>query len=236
MKIALLGYGKMGHMIDDLASEHGLEVIEKYDVGREIKADESTKTDLMNVPVFIDFSIPDVVFENIRIAAELKKHLVIGTTGWHDHLGEVEDIVKNNDIGLVYASNFSLGINLFYKVVAKAAGLFAAFQDYDCYVEEAHHQFKLDAPSGTAISIRKILEEQYKTKECPVTSVRAGYIPGTHSVGFDSKADTVQLKHTARSREGFALGAIMAAKWIEQRKGMYAFSDILDNILKSSVT
>lgn len=236
MKIALLGYGKMGHMIDDLALEQGLEVIEKFDVGRTIKADEPTRTALRNVPVFIDFSIPDAAFENIRIAAELKKHLVIGTTGWHDRLGEVEDIVKKNDIGLVYASNFSLGINLFYKVVAKAASLFSAFQDYDCFVEEAHHKFKLDAPSGTAINIRKILQEQYPNKECPVTSVRAGYIPGIHSVGFDSKADTVQLKHTARSREGFALGAIMAAKWIEKRKGLYAFSDIVDIILKSSET
>jgi 4-hydroxy-tetrahydrodipicolinate reductase len=234
MKIALLGYGKMGHMIEDLARDSGLDVVQQFDVDRTITADEHTRESLKDVNVLIDFSIPDAVIENVRTAAKLHKHLVVGTTGWFDHLPEVDKIVKENDIGLVHASNFSLGINLFYKIIRNASDLFQAFKDYDCFVEEAHHQFKLDAPSGTAINIQDILEKNYGGKKIPVTSVRAGYIPGTHSVAFDSKADTVSLKHTARSRAGFAQGAILAAKWIETRKGLYEFSDILNDILKSS--
>ena len=234
MKIALLGYGKMGRMIEDMAPEYKLDVQDKYDVDRTVSDDKECRDSLKDVAVLIDFSVPDAVIDNIRMAARLRKQLVVGTTGWHDHIDEIRKIVGESDIGMVYASNFSLGINLFYKIVHHASHLFQTFKDYDCFVEESHHQFKLDATSGTALNIQKIMEQHYKNKKIPVTSVRAGYIPGTHSVGFDSKADTVTLKHTARNRAGFAQGAILAAKWIEKRKGLFEFSDVLDDILKNS--
>jgi 4-hydroxy-tetrahydrodipicolinate reductase len=234
MRIALLGYGKMGHIIEGIAPDHGIEITERFDVDRTIQDDETTRSVLEQVRVLLDFSIPDAVCRNIEIAAKLNKQLVIGTTGWYDHLPDVKAIVKKRNIGLVYASNFSLGINLFYKVIERAGELFQTFGNYDCFIEEAHHQFKKDAPSGTALTLRNILEKYYKKDQIPVTSVRAGYFPGTHSVGFDSNVDTISLKHTARSREGLAQGAILAAKWIEHRKGIYVFSDVLESILNDS--
>ena len=232
MKVALLGYGKMGHIIEAIAPAQGIEIIERLDIDKKLQDDEATRLALQEVNVLIDFSVPDAVLENIKISAGLKKNIVIGTTGWYDHLDTANKIVLENDIGLVHASNFSLGINLFYKLVQRAGELFHIFDNYDCFMEESHHKFKKDAPSGTALNLMKILEKIYGKDKIPITSVRAGYIPGTHAVGFDSNVDSISLKHTARSREGFAQGAIFAAKWIQNRKGIFAFSDILDSVLK----
>ncbi len=234
MKVALLGYGKMGHIIEDIAPDQGIEVVERFDIDRKIQDNDAIRSALNEVGILIDFSVPDRVLDNIKIAASMKKNLVIGTTGWYDHLDTVQDIVKEHSIGLVHASNFSLGINLFYKVIQRAGELFHTFENYDCFMKESHHKFKKDAPSGTALNLMKILEDFYEKGSVPVTSVRAGYIPGSHSVGFDSNVDSISLKHTARNREGFAQGAILASKWIQNRKGLYAFSDVLDSILKES--
>jgi 4-hydroxy-tetrahydrodipicolinate reductase len=233
MKVALLGYGQMGKMVEKVAGQQNIEVVERYWDEQPLIVNEKSREALKDVSVLIDFTLPDVVVENIWKGAELSLNMVVGTTGWSDKMDEVEQIVKEKQIGLVHASNFSLGINLFYKIIENAASIFSAFKNYDPYVEEAHHKIKKDAPSGTALNLMKILQRYYPKEKIPVTSVRAGYIPGIHQVDFDSKSDTVKLEHTVRSREGFAEGAILAARWIEHKKGLYAFEDVLDDILKN---
>ena len=231
MNVALLGYGQMGKIIESLGSTHQITIKEKYWDEHVLEVNETTRNLLSEVPVFIDFSIPDAALENIRKATELGKNIVVGTTGWHEHLSEVESMVQNSGIGLVYGSNFSLGVNLFYKMIDYASGLFSAFDNYDPYMVEGHHQFKKDAPSGTALVIQSIAEKNYQDKKVPISCIRSGYIPGTHSLTFDSKVDSIKLEHCARSREGFAEGAILAAKWIQNRKGFYAFQDVVEDIL-----
>jgi 4-hydroxy-tetrahydrodipicolinate reductase len=219
MKIALLGYGKMGRMIEAAAARHALDVVCIID------PIAGGRGDLADADVGIDFTQPDAVIDNIKRCAEAKKPVVIGTTGWYDKMGEVRAIVEASDIGLIYGSNFSIGVNLMFKLVQRAAELFKGFEMYDAFLEEAHHKFKLDAPSGTAYSLKKIVEGELG-RAVPTASTRAGYIPGTHTVGFDSEVDTLTITHTARSRAGFAEGAIVAATWIAARKGFYEFSQI----------
>ena len=232
MKIALLGYGQMGKMVEKVAGQQNIEVVERYWDEQPLTVNEKSRETLKGVSVLIDFTLPDVVVENIQKCAELSINMVVGTTGWSDQIDQVRQIVEEKQIGLVYASNFSLGINLFYKIINHAASLFSTFENYDSFIEEAHHKIKKDAPSGTALNLMKIVEKYYPENKIPVTSVRAGYIPGMHRVGFDSKVDTIKIEHTVRSRKGFAEGAILAAKWIENKKGLYAFEDVLDDILK----
>ena len=231
MKIGLIGYGKMGRMIEGVAGRHGLEVSERFEDVRPLRPDESTRRVLKDVSVLIDFSVPEAVLENIQACADLSVNLVEGTTGWHQRIDEVQKIVEESGIGMVYASNFSLGVNLFYRIVARAGEIFKPFDSYDPFIEESHHKFKKDAPSGTGLVLKKMLEEHYGEQKVPVTSVRAGYIPGIHAVSFDSAVDTIRLEHTVRSREGFAEGAILAAKWVVGRKGFYEFGDVLEDII-----
>jgi len=231
MKIGLIGYGKMGRMIEGVAGRHGLEVSERFEDVRPLRPDESTRRVLKDVSVLIDFSVPEAVLENIQACADLSVNLVEGTTGWHQRIDEVQKIVEESGIGMVYASNFSLGVNLFYRIVARAGEIFKPFDSYDPFIEESHHKFKKDAPSGTGLVLKKMLEEHYGEQKVPVTSVRAGYIPGIHAVSFDSAVDTVRFEHTVRSREGFAEGAILAAKWVVGRKGFYEFGDVLEDII-----
>lgn len=228
MKIALIGYGKMGRLVEEVARRHNIETVARFDENYLFRSDDETRHLLAGVDALIDFSIPTAVLENIRQAAALSMNLVIGTTGWHDHLDEAKKIVESSGIGLVYGSNFSLGVNLFYQIVEHAAKLFSKFESYDPFLEEAHHKFKKDAPSGTALVLKKILAGNYDKREVPVTSVRAGHIPGTHAVSFDSAVDTIRLEHTARNREGFAEGAILAAKWIAGKKGFLEFREMLN--------
>jgi 4-hydroxy-tetrahydrodipicolinate reductase len=157
--------------------------------------------------------------------------MVEGTTGWQDRFGEVERMVRESGIGFVYASNFSIGVNLFYRVVEKAGEVFSPFRQYDPFIVESHHKFKKDAPSGTALELAKLLRTHYPSGSIPVSSVRAGYIPGEHSVGFDSTVDTIRITHTARGREGLAEGALLASAWILHRAGCFHFRDVLDKIL-----
>ncbi len=219
MKIALLGYGKMGRMVEAAAVRASLEVVAI------VNSSGAVRGSLADADVCIEFSEPAAVVENVKMAAAHNIPIVVGTTGWYDKMDEVRGIVETADIGCVYGSNFSVGVNLLFKVVQRAAELFKDFAAYDPFIEEAHHKFKKDAPSGTALSLKRIVEQEYK-RETPTASTRAGYIPGTHTVGFDSEVDTVTITHTARSRTGFAEGAIVAAKWLEKRKGLYEFSDI----------
>jgi 4-hydroxy-tetrahydrodipicolinate reductase len=179
----------------------------------------------------IDFTVADAVPRHAEACALARVPLVEGTTGWHARLDDVRRVFEREGGALIYGANFSVGVNLFYRVVARAAELFRGF-DYAAFVEEAHHSRKRDAPSGTALRLRDIVADAFGA-EPPVASTRAGHIPGTHRVGFDSAADTVTLTHTARSREGFASGALVAARWIRGRTGVYEFSETLEEILKS---
>jgi 4-hydroxy-tetrahydrodipicolinate reductase len=233
MKIALIGYGKMGRLLEEVAQRHGIETVARFTSSHPLDAGEATRAALHEVVALVDFSTPAAVLENIRHAAALSLNLVVGTTGWQHQLDEARKIVERSNTGLVYGSNFSLGVNLFYQLVDRAGQLFSAFENYDAFVEEAHHRLKKDAPSGTALVLQKILAKRYGEHPIPVTSVRAGHIPGTHAVSFDSVEDTIRLEHVARNREGFAEGTILAAKWIAGRKGFYEFREILEERLKT---
>jgi 4-hydroxy-tetrahydrodipicolinate reductase len=223
MKIALIGYGKMGRMIEQAATARGLDIACVIDING------VERGDLKDADVCIEFSQPNAVLDNIRLVADASKPMIVGTTGWYEHLDEVRSIVEASNIGFVYGSNFSIGVNLMFQIARYAASLFKNFPSYDPFIEEAHHQFKKDAPSGTAITLKQRLASEYN-REAPTASTRAGYFPGTHTVGFDSEVDTLTITHTARSRAGFAEGAIVAAQWIVNRKGVYEFSDICGQI------
>src|SRR5437867_727566 len=221
MNIALIGYGKMGHEVEQLALTKGHRIVAKCDPACPGQADIAISQDVLrDADVCIEFTHPGAVLENIRKIAALKKALVVGTTGWYEHLPEAESIAKHNGIGLVYAPNFSLGVNLFYQIVEKASELFDHFEDYDVFGSEIHHRQKVDSPSGTAKKLSDIVLKKFPRKkrvvsgslnraiapeELHLVSVRAGQFPGIHSLTFDSPADTIELTHTVRSRSGFAM-------------------------------
>jgi len=231
MKIALIGYGAMGQLVGRLALEQGHEIaltLDVEDAGRPV-ADLASA--LRGCDVAIDFSIADTVPKNAEACTLAGVPIVVGTTGWLVQLPEVRRVVSDHDGALIYGANFSVGVQVFYRIAARAAELFRDLDSYDGFIEEAHHKRKRDAPSGTAIQLHKIVAEKLG-HEVPVASTRAGYIPGMHRLGFDSAADQITLTHAARSREGFAAGALVAAKWIVGRKGVYEFSAVFDEILK----
>lgn len=178
----------------------------------------------------IDFSIGEVVLKNVEACARAKVCLVEGTTGWKQHESQAKQIMAEHSGAMVYGANFSIGVNLFYRIAKQAAALFAAVDGYSPFIEEAHHNRKRDAPSGTALKLRDLMSE-HLGPEIPTSSTRAGYIPGTHRVGFDSQADQILLTHTARSRQGFASGALLAAHWIAGRTGVFEFGEVMEEIL-----
>ena len=179
----------------------------------------------------IDFSIAGAVPKNVEVCALAGVPLVEGTTGWHAQLDEIKRIVDDSQTALIYGANFSVGVQVFYRIAARAAELFRDLDSYDAFIEEAHHKRKRDAPSGTALQLGEIVAA-HLDREVPVASTRAGYIPGTHRVGFDSSADQITLEHVARGREGFATGALLGARWVVGRKGVYEFSEVFDVIVK----
>ena len=247
MNIAIIGYGKMGHEIERIAKSKGINVVSIIDpADNNANYREIDEKSMHNADVCIDFTNPNAVIGNIQKISKFKKNIVIGTTGWYDKLNEAKDIVKKGNVGLIYASNFSIGVNVFFNIIENAAKIINKIEEYDIYGYELHHNKKIDSPSGTARTIGEILIKNIKRKnkllfekidrkiepnELHIASVRAGSIPGTHVVGFDSSADTIELKHVARNREGFALGAIMAAQWIQNKKGFYDIDDLLGEIL-----
>ena len=182
--------------------------------------------------VAIDFSIGDAVLKNIEACARAQVPLVEGTTGWKQHESQARDIVAEHSGALVYGANFSIGVHLFYRIVKQASALFAPVDSYAPFIEEAHHNRKRDAPSGTALKLRELMSE-HLGPEIPTFSTRAGYIPGTHRVGFDSEADQILLTHTARSRQGFANGALLAARWIVGRTGVFEFGEVIEDVLST---
>ena len=232
MKIVLIGYGAMGRLVGSLALEQGHELVRTIDIQQSAPKIDELAAAAGGADVAIDFSVPDAVTKNAEACARAQVPLVIGTTGWRDALDEVRNLVAQHDGALVYGANFSVGVQIFYRVAAAAAGLFRNLDSYDAYIEEAHHKRKRDAPSGTALQLADLVSANLD-REVPVTSTRAGYMPGSHRLGFDSKADQITLEHVARSREGFAGGALMAAKWIIGRKGVYEFSEVFDEIISA---
>ena len=180
--------------------------------------------------VAIDFSTGDAVIKNVEACARAHVALVEGTTGWKQHESTAKQLMSEHSGAMVYGANFSIGVNLFYRIVKQAAALFSAVDGYAPFIEEAHHNRKRDAPSGTALKLRDLMSE-HLGPDIPTSSTRAGYIPGTHRVGFDSEADQILLTHTARSRQGFANGALLAAHWIIGRTGVFEFSEVIDSIL-----
>ncbi|KKQ21398.1 MAG: Dihydrodipicolinate reductase [Candidatus Nomurabacteria bacterium GW2011_GWA1_37_20] len=219
IKIALIGFGKMGQEIDTLC--HESENFEVVSVSFKNINDELDIKGIKKADIAIDFTSKDVVIKNIETIAKLGKNLVIGTTGWYDHLDKVKALVDKYQIGLIYSSNFSVGANIFFKMIDFSAKLFAKFPEYDVYGLEIHHKAKLDSPSGTALKIAG------KVNGLHFTSIRAGRNPGFHEVVFDSNADGITLSHQAYNRAGFAKGALVAVEFIKNKKGMYSFEDII---------
>lgn len=228
MKLALVGHGKMGRLVEEVAAERGLDVVDRFTRQRPLA--RAARGELGEETVLIDFSVADAVLDTVRAAAERGLNLVIGTTGWQERLEEARRVVDDAGTGLVHGANFSLGTNLFFRVVDYAARTFAAFDAYDPYIRESHHRLKKDSPSGTALVLERTLARHYAEREVPVASLRAGHIPGTHEVGFDSVADSLHLEHRARSRHGFAEGAVLAARWIAGRRGFHTFQHLLDEV------
>jgi len=220
----------MGQLVAKLSNEQGHEVAGTFVSGDKDRSAEDFVNSLRGCDVAIDFSVAAAVPRSVDACARAGVPLVEGTTGWNDELDDIKKIVIEHDGALIYGANFSVGVLVFYRIAARAAELFRGLESYDAYIEEAHHKRKLDAPSGTAVQLRDIVAEGLN-REVPVTSTRAGYIPGTHRLGFDSAADQITLTHTARSREGFAAGALGAARWIVGRKGIYEFSEVFDEII-----
>jgi 4-hydroxy-tetrahydrodipicolinate reductase len=219
----------MGKTIAALAPQRGFNVRLALDIDANQGAQGITPESFQGIDVCIEFTTPDAVVENIRRVAALGVNLVVGTTGWDDRLEEVRKIIESAGVGMVYAANFSIGVNLFHRLARAAAEIFSKFPMYDPYLIEAHHKFKKDAPSGTALEIKRQIQPEFKGREVPVTSMRAGYFPGTHELAFDSEADTIVVRHTARGRQGFAEGALHAARWVVGKKGSFSFADVLES-------
>lgn len=230
MKIALLGYGAMGRIIKTLAENKTHEIAVIIDESDGNLLAENLAEKLKGVDAAIDFSIAGAVKRNVEACLIADVPLVEGTTGWNNQREEIEKIIKEKNGAFVFGANFLIGVNLFYRITDFAAELVAKFEDYEAFIEEQHHSRKKDAPSGTALKLKEIVAKNI-TKEFSVSSTRAGNIPGTHRVGFDGIADQILLEHSARSREGFAAGAITAAEWIIGKNGFYEFSDVMDEIL-----
>ncbi|TDN87963.1 dihydrodipicolinate reductase [Salegentibacter sp. 24] len=235
MKIALLGYGKMGKAIEEIAKNRGHEIVLKLE-----EDIESFELEKMKIDVAIDFSVPKAAFKNITTCFKNKIPVVCGTTGWLDDYEKAVKICKKEDSAFIYASNFSVGVNLFFELNKKLAEIMNGMTDYEVEIEEIHHTQKQDAPSGTAISLaQQIIAENDKKNawqldhaeadEIPVRAKRIEDVPGTHTVSYSSKIDSIEIMHTAKSREGFALGAVIAAEYIKDRKGIFTMKDVLSN-------
>jgi 4-hydroxy-tetrahydrodipicolinate reductase len=227
MNLAIVGYGKMGKLIEQLAPGFGFEVTLKLDEYNNRNFEGMTAENFRGIDVAIEFSIPEAAIENIERLAGLGVPSVIGTTGWLGHMERARAAVEKHNTGLVWSANYSIGVNVFTRVAAETARLLAEEADYGAWAWEIHHHTKKDAPSGTLLKLVDAMRKAGYGRAIDQASSRAGAHPGTHEIGFDSAADTITLRHTARGREGFARGALKAAQWIAGRKGFYEFSEVL---------
>lgn len=239
IKIALIGYGKMGKIIEQMALKNGDAIVARISS----QNSDWSPSEIQEADVCIDFSHPQCVIQNIHKAVECGKNLVIGTTGWDDHLSQIITLVNNSSIGALYSPNFSIGAAIFLKTLSEAASLFNSFQDYDVGGTECHHNKKIDSPSGTAKAMANVLLEKLERKKriiyqpeehvndaIHISSLRCGSMTGTHSVIFDSSFDSITLTHSSKNREGFANGALHAAHWLKGRKGFFTFENLLGEI------
>ncbi len=246
LKLALIGYGKMGKMVEKLALEKGFEIVSIIDPNVSGAQLQITKEALKGADVAIDFSHPSAILANLEKLIELKQRAVIGTTGWHDSLEDIIVKAESAGMGLVYGSNFSLGMNLFLKLAEEATMIFDNFEEYDLLAWEFHHNQKADSPSGSAIELanrilnkssrkQKVvwdkLDRRPEKDEMHFASIRGGKIPGTHALSFDSEEDSITITHDVRSRATFARGALMAAEFIHQKDGVFSFSEIIGELL-----
>lgn len=230
MKIAIIGYGKMGKAIEEIALEMGHEVVAKI-------SETPTRENMKDAEVGIEFSTPSTAFQNVKSCLELGIPVVCGTTGWLEHRKDAERIAVEHKTAFLYGSNFSLGVNIFFELNKKLAALMKNFPEYRCQLEEIHHTEKKDAPSGTAISLAEqiIAQTSYeawkleatKDQELGIYAIREEEVPGTHSVRFTSVVDEIEIKHTAFTRKGFAMGAVMAASWIRGKVGNFGMKDVI---------
>jgi len=243
MRIAIVGYGKMGKEIERLANERGWTV----DVRVDIDTPPITKAQRENIDVVIHFATAKDIINDLTPWAEAHKPIVVGTTGWQDQLKSIESLVAKNQIGLIYGSNSSLGVNIFFQLIKSAAQMIDKFEDYDAFIQEIHHKNKIDSPSGTALTMGQIVLEHLRRKkellnetshtkiqseQLHVSSVRSGTVIGTHTLTFDSAADMIELKHTAKNRSGLALGTLFAAEWIQNKKGLFTMDDAFQDFFK----
>jgi len=226
-RLAIIGYGKMGQLIEQLAPGYGFTVALKLDEFNNTSYEGVTAENFRGIDVAVDFSIPGAVVENVERISALGVNIVVGTTGWAEHADRVKAAVRKNGIGLVWSPNYSIGVNVFARVVAETARLLANEPEYGAWAWEIHHATKKDAPSGTLLKLIDEMTRAGYTRAIDVSSNRAGAHPGTHEIGFDSTADTITLRHVARGREGFARGALKAAKWVVGKKGFHEFREIL---------
>jgi len=227
LRLAIVGYGKMGRMIEQLAPEYGFEVAARFDVDTNARFEALTPENFAGIDVAVEFTTPEAAPENLVRLAALGINTVSGTTGWTAQLDRVRQAVERHGTGLVWAPNFSVGVNIFIRLVREAARLLAPHVEYEAWGWEIHHSAKKDAPSGTLLKLIEEMKAAGFDRRIDVASNRAGKVPGIHEIGFDSAADTITLRHTARSREGFARGALLAARWIAGKKGFYEFSQVL---------
>lgn len=231
MKIALIGYGAMGKLIERLAADRNHEIAAVVDESDAKLSAEKLAEKLKGADAAIDFSVAGAVRRNVEACLIARVPLVEGTTGWNAEKEAIRKLIEEQNGAFVFGANFSVGVNLFYRVADYAAEIFAKFDEYEAFIEERHHSLKRDAPSGTALKLKEIVAAHI-AKDFSVVATRAGNIPGTHTIGFDGSADTIELVHAARSREGFAAGALTAAEWIAGRTGFYEFADVMDEVLR----
>jgi 4-hydroxy-tetrahydrodipicolinate reductase len=226
-RLAIIGYGKMGRLVEQFAPEYGLAVALKLDEFNNAAFEGVTPANFAGIDVAVDFSIPAAVAENVERIAALGVNMVIGTTGWLAEMDRVKAAVDRHCIGLVWSPNYSIGVNVFARLVSEAARLLADEPAYGAWAWEIHHATKKDAPSGTLLKLVEDMQRSGYHRPIDAGASRAGAHPGTHEIGFDSAADTITLRHTARSREGFARGALKAAQWVIGRQGFHEFAEIL---------
>lgn len=245
MNIALIGYGNMGKEIERLAPGHNITLSKIFTSKNNAWGIGLTRESLKDVDVCIDFSSPKATMNNVKAVAECGKNIVIGTTGWYNQLKDIGKIVKAKKTGLLYSPNFSLGMNIFSQILNAASEYFEHFSDYDVAISEMHHRGKADSPSGTALALGQIVLQHIHRKrevldgplhapigegQLHITSTRVGSVVGTHSVLFDSMADSIELIHTAKNRNGFAIGALIAARWLGKKKGIYTMKDVITSL------
>jgi len=239
MNIALLGYGRMGKTIEEIAENRGHKIVLKF-------SDDIENHDLknLNIDVAIDFSVPDAAYKNITTCFKNDIPVVSGTTGWLDNYEDAREICKEEGSAFIYASNFSIGVNVFFQLNEKLADMMQGLEDYSVNIEEVHHVQKLDSPSGTAITLaQQILEKNSKLKgwqledadedEIPISAKREENVPGTHTVTYNSSIDKIEIIHTAKSRQGFALGAVVAAEYLKDKTGIFTMKDVLSDLFQN---